>query len=128
LELAYLRRVERAHGLPAAGRQVARARRGGRWYDDVHYRRLATLVELDGSAAHPAEWGRQDNHRDNAGVVAGFAVLRYQVADVLDAPCAVAGQVARVLRRNGWRGSPRRCGPDCMIAEDLGTGDYPDLP
>ena len=30
LELAYLRRVERAHGLPTAHRQVARQRRGGR--------------------------------------------------------------------------------------------------
>ena len=35
LEMRYLRRVERPHGLPRAYRQVARVRRGGRWYDDV---------------------------------------------------------------------------------------------
>jgi hypothetical protein len=54
LELHYLRDVERRHSLPAGVRQQARPRCGGRWYDDVCYQAYATLVELDGQAAHPA--------------------------------------------------------------------------
>jgi hypothetical protein len=118
LELAYRRRVERAHGLPAARRQAARARRGGRWYDDVRYSGFATVVELDGSVAHPSEAAGRDNRRDNAGTVAGLSVLRYRVDDVVGGACAVAREVAEMLRRNGWAGRARRCGPTCVIAKD----------
>jgi hypothetical protein len=128
LELAYLRRVERAHGLPPAQRQAARARGGGRWYDDVHYRPFATLVEIDGRVAHPPESAGRDNRRDNAGVAAGLSVLRYRVDDVLGAPCAVASEVAGVLRRNGWRDRPHACGPACVITESSDTARYPNSP
>jgi very-short-patch-repair endonuclease len=119
LERAYLRRVERAHGLPTAARQAARARRGGRWYDDVHYVEHATLVELDGAAAHRPESARRDHRRDNAGAAAGLTVLRYRVDDVLARPCEVATEVALVLTHNGWPGHPRRCGSHCVIAESF---------
>lgn len=115
LELAYLRDVERRHGLPTAQRQVARVRRGGRWYDDVRYTEYCTVVELDGQAAHPAESSGRDALRDNAGVAAGLATLRYGPRDVMARPCDLAVQVGGVLRRNGWRGSLRRCGPDCRV-------------
>jgi hypothetical protein len=115
LEATYRSRVERAHGLPTAARQATRARRGGRWYDDVRYERHATLVELDGAVAHRPESAGRDNRRDNAGTVAGLSVLRYRVDDVLGRPCEVAAQVARVLVRHGWRGRARRCGVTCVI-------------
>jgi hypothetical protein len=36
---------------------------------------------------------------------------------VYDLPCHVALQAANVLKANGWRGAPRRCGrADCVIA------------
>ncbi len=57
LELRYLRDVERRHGLPAGERQAVRPRRGGRWYDDVHYRGYHVRVELDGRAAHRSSGG-----------------------------------------------------------------------
>jgi very-short-patch-repair endonuclease len=113
LELEYLRRVERAHGLPVALRQMARRRRGGRWYDDVRYEAYGTLVELDGPASHPAEATSRDKRRDNAAVAKQWDVLRYGVEDVVGRPCQVAREVADVLGNNGWRGRPRRCGPDC---------------
>lgn len=115
LELRYLRYVERAHGLPTGVRQRARRRRGGRWYDDVHYAGFNTVVELDGRTAHPDEDRWRDMARDNAGVAEGESVLRYGAADVVGRTCAVAAQVARVLRRNGWRGAARRCGPTCGL-------------
>nr|MDT0660749.1 hypothetical protein [Micromonospora sp. DSM 115978] len=110
LELRYLRDVERPHGLPAADRQSVRQRRGGRWYDDVRYRGYATVVELDGRVAHPAEARARDRRRDNAATVDGLAVLRYDTADVTARPCETAAQVAAALRRNGWTGSLTQCG------------------
>ena len=118
LELRYLRDVERRHGLPRGSRQRARARRGGRWYDDVRYDDHATLVELDGRAAHPEESRPLDRRRDNAATVDGLGVLRYGIADVTERPCETAAQIASALRGNGWTGNPTRCGPTCRI----GTG------
>ncbi|GFJ86471.1 hypothetical protein [Phytohabitans rumicis] len=73
LEMRYLRRVERAHGLPRSTRQRARRRPGGRWYDDVYYAEYQVVVEVDGRAAHPDERRWRDMERDNAGVAAGRA-------------------------------------------------------
>jgi very-short-patch-repair endonuclease len=118
LELRYLRDVERRHGLPVAARQVVMIRRGGRWYDDVRYAEYHTRVELDGRAAHPDQARWRDARRDNAAVVEGDTVLRYGWTDVAESSCALAAQVGTILRRNGWTGSPRPCGPDCVIAKE----------
>ncbi|NJC73400.1 hypothetical protein HC031_27295 [Planosporangium thailandense] len=115
LEVRYLRQVERAHGLPVGSRQYAVERSGGRSYDDVRYAEFGVVVELDGRVAHPDEACWRDLRRDNASVVGGRRVLRYGWADVAGQPCAVAAQVATVLRCAGWRGAPRRCGPSCML-------------
>jgi very-short-patch-repair endonuclease len=115
LEVAYLRRVERAHRLPDGERQSARHRPGGRWYDDVAYARFHTVVELDGSVAHPPESAGRDSRRDNVAVVSGLIVLRYRLDDVLGHPCEVARQVATVLHRNGWPDHPHPCGRACAV-------------
>jgi hypothetical protein len=116
LELAYLREVERAHGLPRADRQAMRARRGGRRYDDVLYRAYRTRVELDGRAAHPEPARRRDRRADNDAVLSGDRPLRYGYGDVHEEPCQVAVQVVVVLRAGGWTGRPRRCRrPGCVI-------------
>ncbi len=111
LELRYLRRVERAHGLPRGRRQHRR----GRWYDDVEYADFGVCVEVDGRIVHPAESAFRDHQRDNAAVLTGARVLRYGFGDVTHRPCAVAQEVAAVLRSGGWRGRPRGCGPTCPL-------------
>lgn len=116
LERRFFRDVERAHGLPRGERNLAEGQPGRRRYRDVRYRKYVTLVELDGSAAHPAEEREADQLRDNDVVEQeGAAPLRYGWAPVAGRPCQVAGQLARVLRRRGWKGRPRRCGPDCTL-------------
>ncbi len=117
LESRYLHRVERRHGLPAGRRQQPRSRPGGRWYDDVRYSAYGISVELDGLVAHPEYMRRQEKKRDNAEVVAGGRVLHYDWAEVTESPCAVAADVATVLRRNGWPGVPKPCGPQCTILD-----------
>ncbi|MEV6271996.1 hypothetical protein AB0L64_32840 [Kribbella sp. NPDC051936] len=70
LEQAYLRRVERAHGLPRARRQVRAVDGGAVVYRDSEYAPYGVLVELDGQAGHAGHAdpvGRwRDMTRDNA--------------------------------------------------------------
>ena len=107
LELGYLRKVERAHGLPRGWRQRRRA--GLRYYTDVSYDAYALLVELDGRRGHEGEGKFRDMERDNLFVLKGMATLRYGWSDVVDRPCQVARQVAAVLRSRGWPGTMRSC-------------------
>jgi hypothetical protein len=113
LEWHYVRGVERSHGLPRATRQVL-SRVGGRTrYLDNHYPDFGVAVELDGQAAHPAEARWLDIRRDNASAEAGIVTLRYGWADVIQEPCRVAAEVAKVLRNHGWTGRLHPCGPSC---------------
>lgn len=115
LELAYLHRVERAHGLPAGVRQ--RHRRAGarsQWID-VEYAAYVVRVELDGRIGHVDEGVFRDRRRDNDATVEGFATLRFGWTDVYHDACASAGQVATVLRVHGWTGEPKRCSRSCTL-------------
>lgn len=113
LEHRYLHDVERAHGLPAATRQVRVAHGSRTAYRDALYAEYGVVVETDGAAAHPAGDQWRDHHRDNAAAAAGLLTMRYSWADISAAPCRVATEVAAALRQRGWPGQPRRCGPRC---------------
>lgn len=115
LELSYLKRVERAHELPRGSRQ-RRRRVGGRVrYSDVEYEEFDVIVELDGKVGHIEEAVFRDHRRDNAAARQGRITLRYGWADTTRRACAIAVEVAIVLRQRGWVGSPRPCGPRCVI-------------
>ena len=116
LELHYLRRVERAHGLPTGRRQRAAVRAGRREWTDVLYEAYAVVIELDGRLGHDEpEEGWRDSRRDNATVLAGEVPLRYGWADVTGRPCNLAGEVAALLAARGWSGRPRKCGRSCTL-------------
>jgi very-short-patch-repair endonuclease len=113
LEWRYLHDVALRHGLPRADRQAV-SRVGNRTrYLDNQYQMFGVVVELDGRANHPAESRWRDVRRDNASAAAGMITLRYGWADVTEDPCRVAGEIAAALRRGGWTGRLRRCGPAC---------------
>lgn len=122
LEYRYVRDVERPHGLPRAQRQVRAVRSGRVCYLDNLYADYLAGVELDGLVAHPPGERWRDFRRDNAGAVDGITTLRYGWADVTGRPCAVAGQVAAVLRQRGWAGTVRACGPSCAARMPLVPG------
>jgi very-short-patch-repair endonuclease len=111
LERLYLVDVERAHGLPNGERQ----RSVDGTHEDVYYREFRTIAELDGRVHRLADIGWRDMARDNASVVRGEVTLRFGWADVRHRPCAVAGQVAAVLRTRGWTGRPVGCRPGCAV-------------
>jgi len=122
LEFRYHRDVERAHGLPESIRQVAfRTATGTRGRRDRVYREFALTIELDGRLAHPADSKWRDQRRDNAAAADGQQTLRYGWAEVTRQPCQTAAEVARVLRRRGWRGSPRPCSPGCPAGRAAGV-------
>jgi hypothetical protein len=116
LEFRYDRDVERAHGLPAAERQVPFAGPGGRrGRRDRVYEKYGVVVELDGRLAHPAENQWKDKARDNAAAAEGKQSLRYGWMHGRWKACATATEVARVLRLHGWDGWPRPCSPGCPV-------------
>ena len=121
LELRYVREVERPHRLPRAQRQVRVVRSGRVCYLDDLYAAYEVGVELDGLVAHPPGERWRDFRRDNAGAADGIITLRYGWADVTGRPCEVAAQVAAVLRRRGWTGDARSCGPSCALGQPGGS-------
>ncbi|HEV2256668.1 MAG TPA: type IV toxin-antitoxin system AbiEi family antitoxin domain-containing protein [Streptosporangiaceae bacterium] len=115
LERNYVYGVERAHGLPTARRQAKRRHSSGTRYLDNLYEEYDLCVELDGLAAHPAEGRWRDTRRDNANRVQGTETLRYGWPDTTENRCRTAAEIAAVLRRRGWKGVPRPCGPACPV-------------
>jgi hypothetical protein len=116
LEHRYVHRVERPHGLPAARRQARIGRGTGNRYLDNLYHEYGVCVELDGTAAHPADEQWRDKRRDNAHLVGDIVTLRFGLLDLGDRRCETAGAVATLLRRRGWTGSPHGCGRGCGLS------------
>ncbi len=116
LERNYVHGVERAHGLPTARRQARRRHGSGNRYLDNLYEEYALCVELDGVATHPEEGRWRDTRRDNANLVQGTDTLRYGWPDATEHRCRTAAEIGAVLRRRGWTGTLRPCGPDCTAA------------
>lgn len=112
LEFAYLRDVERAHGLPIGLRNVS-VSSGTR--TDVHYVEYGVLVELDGRRGHhDANSTFRDLNRDNRHVLIGKPTLRYGSVDVRGRSCQVARQVGGLLAGRGWAGPFQTC-PRCRL-------------
>ncbi|HZR49506.1 MAG TPA: hypothetical protein VFB06_08325 [Streptosporangiaceae bacterium] len=117
LERRYAIDVEQAHSLPTAVRQAKFRSGTGAIYLDNLYADYGVCVELDGLAAHPPESRRRDARRDNANLVErDIRTLRFEWPDATETRCETAIQVGRVLRRHGWDGHVKPCGPGCVIA------------
>jgi len=112
LEHGYLTRVERAHGLPPAHRQVLDAS-PGTVYRDVVYPAFDRSVELDGLMVHATARARdRDLDRDLEVAVGGRMTVRLGWGQVFGRPCRTALHVGRWLQAGGWDGVPTRC-PAC---------------
>jgi hypothetical protein len=111
-ERRYVHDVEQAHGLPCGRHQSPVGRAGRR---DVEYG-WGVVVEVDGRLGH-ASWTdvQRDGRRDRATTVSGRVTLRCFWTNLVPTACALAAEVAQVLRVRGWLGRPRACGPSCTI-------------
>ena len=111
LEVAYLRDVERAHGLPRGRRQAPRGDRPG--LRDVLYVAQGVAVELDGRLDHAGARGRDaDLERYLAALAEGLTTARVGWSQAARHPCPTARAVAALLRRHGWVGEIHPC-PRC---------------
>jgi predicted transcriptional regulator of viral defense system len=115
LEYRYLRDVERAHGLPRSRHQVRVVVDGKTVYRDAYYEEYHAAVELDGRFAHPDEERWRDSRRDNQAHARGVQTSRYGWREVYAHPCETALLQAQILRRRGWRGTPKPCSPGCPV-------------
>jgi very-short-patch-repair endonuclease len=131
LEFRYLRDVERAHGLPAAKRQVQVRIDGKKAYRDVYYEEFQVVVELDGKTAHPPEQHWQDIRRDAVTSAEGIMTVRYGWQEVRGHPCETAVLQARILRQHGWTGQPTPCSRDCpagsLTSQPVLVGEHDEL-
>lgn len=104
LERRYVRGVEIAHGLPRAVRQAQVRQRNGNIYLDNLYQDYLLCVEIDGTAAHPADEQWRDKRRDRWNVVhEKIVTLRIGSADLI-APhrlCETAAEIATALSDRG---------------------------
>ena len=117
LEHGYLTRVERAHGLSPARRQVRDRLGSGAVYRDVEYAG-GLVVELDGRLFHDSTAQRdRDFDRDLVAAVQGKDTVRLSYGQVFDRPCWTAGHVGVLLTGHGWPGSVHRCSPGCPAPE-----------
>jgi hypothetical protein len=124
LEHRHLVRVERAHGLPTARRQVRPA--CGAVYRDAEYAELGVIVELDGRLGH--EWTADrwdDMARDLLAGADGTLTIRLGWRHANEEACLTALRLGRVLQARGWTGRPRPCGPGCDVAADGSPGTSP---
>lgn len=123
LEYYYDRDVERAHGLPRSARQTPYAKPdgGGKGFRDRSYQEYGVLVELDGASAHPEEARWADRERDNHAATQRKQTLRFGWKHVRHHACDTAKTTATVLMNHGWRGSPRRCNPQCRVTLAVGS-------
>lgn len=119
LEREYLRRVERAHGLPPGERQAADSIAGVSVERDVIYAAYGLVVELDGRAFHRSAAARDADHaRDlDAAVARNLRTVRLTYGQVLGAPCRTATRIGELLGRGGWPGEVTPCS-DCSPDPD----------
>lgn len=119
LEQAYLERVERAHGLPVASRQVADDSRQKLVYRDAEYAG-GLIVELDGRLFHDSATTRDaDMERDLDAATDGRRTIRLSWGQVVERGCSTAGKVGQVLALHGWSGFVQPCSPDCGLTSAL---------
>ncbi|MDT0202916.1 type IV toxin-antitoxin system AbiEi family antitoxin domain-containing protein [Nocardioides sp. AE5] len=116
LEHSYLDRVERAHGLPSARRQVRDSLKGP-VYRDVEYDDFGLVVELDGRLFHDsAETRDHDMERDLDTALGHRATVRLGWGQAHVRSCVTAEKVGRLLQARGWRGTVHPC-PRCAVVQ-----------
>lgn len=113
LEADHVLAVERAHGLPAADRQVPHVVDGRRIAEDFEYDLPGgkLTVRVDGWTYHRnREVAYRDRARDNAAELKGRARMVFGTEEIHGDPCGTARTITRRLRQLGWLGTPRACG------------------
>ena len=112
LEIAGVRRILKAHGLPIGRGQVRERVNGSVVLRDRIVEGL--IIEFDGRLGHADPAGRfRDLDRDNDATLTGRPTLRFGWTNVHENPCRAADKVAAALSRMGRQFHFTRCGQHC---------------
>ncbi|HET7397040.1 MAG TPA: type IV toxin-antitoxin system AbiEi family antitoxin domain-containing protein [Intrasporangium sp.] len=114
LEIRYVQRVERPHRLPTSVLQAPGGTPQGRLRRDFSFAEWKVIIEVDGRLGHEGDGMQRDRRRDRAAAVDGWVTLRYMWWEIIDDPCAVAAEIAQVLRGRGWTGTLTPCCEVCV--------------
>jgi hypothetical protein len=113
LEIAGVRRILKAHGLPIGRGQVRERTPSSVLFRDRVVE--GVIIEFDGRLGHADARSRfRDLDRDNAATLTGRPTLRFGWADVHAKQCRAADQVALALSNLGRQVSMTRCGERCV--------------
>lgn len=113
LEIRFVRRVLRAHGLPPMVMSAPTASGLGRIRRDFEHLECGVIVEVDGRVGHVGDGRLRDHRRDRQAAASGKVTLRAGWEDVSIRPCEIAAEVYSTLRARGYLGNLRSCGPRC---------------
>lgn len=111
LEVAFVTRVLRAHGLPEMRMAVPDTVGGRSIRRDFVDEARGLVVETDGALGHDAAGRREDNRRDRTTAARGGLTLRTDWVEVHFGACDLAADIADAQRSPGWGGTARPRAP-----------------
>ena len=120
LEVMALRRVIRAHGLPAMAVQVPAD--GGRVRRDFENQRFGVVLEVDGRRGHEGAGRLADLRRDRRASRDGRITLRAGWVDVDIEPCDLALDLHGTYVSRGYTGDIEACSAQCPVHRVRGHG------
>lgn len=123
LEVEYLERVIRAHGLPPMQMAVPDRLVGSRIRRDFENATFGVVSEVDGKLGHEAEGRRKDARRDRKTLATGRVTARQTWSDVRFQPCELAADLFCIFRSRGYRGLPTLCSMNCQITRHIAEID-----
>lgn len=119
LEVAYVEKVIRAHGLPSM-QMNASDRLGGSWIRrDFENAEFGVVAEVDGVLGHDGFGRTLDARRDRKTLATGRVTARQTWVEVHYQSCELAADLLGILRSRGFRGDYTMCSRTCSIQQHL---------
>lgn len=115
LEVTYLDRVVRRHGLPPMRLAVPDRIAGASIRRDFENEEFGVVAEVDGRLGHEADGRTRDAWRDRKTLATGRVTARQTWVEVHYSPCELAGDLFCIYRTRGYRGDIALCSPSCDV-------------
>lgn len=119
LEVTYLDRVVRRHGLPPMLLAVPDRIAGSSIRRDFENTQFGVVAEVDGRLGHEADGRTRDARRDRKTLATGRVTARQTWVEVHYAPCELAADLFCIYRTRGYRGGIVMCSPTCEVQRHI---------
>ncbi|NLW98947.1 MAG: hypothetical protein GXY39_04510 [Actinomycetales bacterium] len=119
LEVVYVDKVIRAHGLPPMRMNVPDRLGGSRIRRDFDNEEFGVVAEVDGVLGHEGFGRTLDARRDRKTLARGRVTARQTWVEVHYQACELAADLFGILRSRGYPGHYTRCSRTCSIERHL---------